>query len=69
MNNSRRNDALSRSVAISSNRSSHKTAMEVLGNNGRNHRRGLSSTLEIKDIIESGERCSGKIGAPFIPQI
>lgn len=33
MNNSRRNDALSRSLAVSSTRSSHKsTALEVLGN-------------------------------------
>ena len=32
------------------------------------HRRGLDfSQINIKDIIASGERCSGKIGTTYVP--
>ena len=67
-NHSRRNDVLSKSVAVSSTRS---VAMEVIGNattqsQSRNMRGG--SAIEIRDIIESSQKCSHKIGTAYVPQ-
>ena len=59
----RRNDVLSKSMAISSRHSdAHSSTFQVLGTSmtsGRNQRnhRGASS-IEIKDIIASGEKCA-----------
>ena len=56
-NNSRRNDALSRSVAVTSERSSvrNAAALQVLSGTGAapRHRRG-ESAIEIRDIIDAG---------------
>lgn len=66
-NASRRNEALSRSVAVSSTRS---VAMDVLANNmsgsAKREIRG-GSAIEIRDIIESSQKCSHKIGSTYIP--
>ena len=66
-NASRRNEALSRSVAVSSTRS---VAMDVLANNmsgsAKREIRG-GSAIEIRDIIESSQKCSHKIGTAFVP--
>lgn len=55
---------------MASERSSKRsTAFEILGSaagSTRHNRRGLSSTIDIKDLIESSERYSNKIGSPFI---
>ena len=75
----RRNDALSKSLAISSTKGgSIKSSggpgsqFGIVGTtipSAREHRRrGLDfSHIQIKDIIESGEKCSNKIGSTYVP--
>ena len=57
-------------MTVSSRHSDAKSStFQVLGNtmtSGRNARVG--SSIEVADIIASGERCSQKIGTTFIPQ-
>ena len=65
-NASRRNEALSRSVAVSSTRS---VALDVINNTGPVNKREMrgGSAIEIRDIIESSQKCSHKIGTAFVP--
>lgn len=69
---SRRNGPLSRSLAVSSTRTSNRSAaLEMLNNSvsqTRNHGRG-GSAIEIRDIIENSQKYSHKIGASFIPAL
>ena len=70
-NHSRRNEKLSRSMAISSRTSNHSVAFEVLGSRVGGtaaHQRG-GSAIDIREIIDSSQRCAQKIGGVYIPSL
>lgn len=59
-------------AASSQQDSKRPSAFEIIGSSvgsARHHRKGVHSTIEVKDIIESGQRYANKIGSTFVPTL
>ena len=71
MERSVRNDALSKSLAVTERSSKRFADFEVqssrVGGSGKHNR--ATTSIDIKEIVSAGQRCAGKIGITFVPTL